>query len=214
MKIYTGTSWSEKNQRRCAELKIGMMSSPVDLVHPDKVIREVDVACDNGAFRNFRDKTAFDEKKFYGWINSIERDVDFIPAPDIVMGRMKSAEYSAKHIGKIPFKTYFVVQDGMTFEKVGHLISKCDGCFIGGSTKVGETKGWKWQMASHWIDHCHEIGLPVHMGRCPGTIVGMDSAEQMGIDSMDCSSLIRNGWLDRMDIFYKHKSEQVRLTAH
>ena len=211
MKIYTGTSWSEKNQKRCAELGIGMMSSPVDLVHPDKILKEVSVSGDNSAFRSYRDKTKFDIKRFNNWINSIEREIDFIPYPDVVCKWKESIELSKQFIGKIPFKSYFVVQDGMTFDLVHSLLSESDGCFIGGSTKVGKRKGWKWQSAPYWIKHCKEIGLPVHMGRCPATIIGMDSAEQIGIDSMDSSSLIRNQWLDRMETYATHKNEQSRF---
>ena len=213
MKIYTGTSWSKKNQKRCAELGIGMMSSPVDLVHPNKIIKTVSVSCDNGAFRNFRDKTKFDVQKFNEWINSIECKIDFIPYPDVVCKWRESIELSKQFIGQLPFKAYFVVQDGMTFDLVHNLLSESDGCFIGGSTKNGKRKGWKWQTAPHWIKHCHEIGLPVHMGRCPATIVGMDSAEQMEIDSMDSSSLIRNQWLNRLDVYTTHKKEQSRFNA-
>ncbi len=183
----------------------------MDSVHPDKILKEVKVSLDNGAFRNFRDKTQFDEQKFLKWINTIEREVDFIPLPDVVMQWKRSYELSKKYLNSIPFRKYFVVQDGMTYELVHDVLSECDGCFIGGSTVVGKREGWKWKSAPHWIKHCKEIGLPVHMGRCPGTIQGIDTAEYIGINSMDCSSLIRNGWLYRVPRFYEHRKEQARF---
>lgn len=212
MKIYTGTSWSSDNQKRCAELEIGMMSSPVDLVHPDKIISDVDVSCDNGAFRHYREGTKFDEKKFYAWMDSIERRIDFIPVPDIVRGGMESYEFSARHVDKIPFRKYFVVQDGMTFNLVHPVLSECDGCFIGGSTKVGKTEGWKWRTAPHWIENCHAIGLPVHMGRCPGNVVGLYAAQQIGIDSIDVSTLIRHQQLERVIELALHTVEQQSIS--
>jgi hypothetical protein len=213
MKIYTGTSWSISNQEKCARLNIGMMSSPVDLVHPDKIIREVSVAGDNSAFRCFRDRTKFDELRFYNWLDSLTRHIDFVPYPDIVCGKMASYEYSKKHLGRIPdIPAYFVVQDGMTFDLVYPALSECDGCFIGGSTNVGECSGWKWQVAPReFIKPCHDIGLPVHMGRCPGNLKGLDAAAHIGIDSIDVSTLIRHQLLDRVPQMRQHRKEQIRF---
>lgn len=213
MIIYTGTSWSLINQKKCAELGIGMMSSPVDPVHPDNIIREVAVAGDNSAFRHFRDKTKFDEKRFYKWLDSLTRRIDFIPYPDIVCGGMESYYYSKSHIGRIPdIPAYFVVQDGMTFDSVYPALSESDGCFIGGSTITGKCSGWKWQVAPReFINPCHEIGLPVHMGRCPGNLKGLDAAQHLGIDSIDVSTLIRHQLLDRVSQLRNHKIEQMRF---
>ena len=196
--IYTGTSWSEEIQKQCADIGVGMMSSPVDIVHPDKIISNVSVSCDNGAFRNFRDGTKFNEENFYAWLNSINRKIDFVSLPDIVCGGIKSYELSKRHVGNISHKKYFVVQDGMTFDFVYPVLSECDGCFIGGSTVIGKQDGWKWKIAPHFVERCHEIGLPVHMGRCPGNIRGMFAAQNLGIDSMDSSTLMRNQRLWRI----------------
>jgi len=209
MMIYTGTSWSEKYQIDCRDLGVGMMSSPVDLVHPDTIPKDVRVSCDNGAFRHYRDKTQFDEKKFYDWLNGIERDVDFVAVPDIVCGGEESYEFSKKHVGNITHKKYFVVQDGMTFDSVYPVLSECDGCFIGGSTVIGKCEGWKWTMAPHFVETCHSIGLPVHMGRCPGNLNGLFSAINIGIDSVDTSTLIRNQRLWRIPKLNKMVKEQM-----
>jgi hypothetical protein len=212
MKIYTGTSWSIQNQQKCADLGIGMMSSPVDPVHPNKIIKEVAVSGDNSAFRSYREGKSFDEKRFYNWLDSLDRRIDFVPYPDIPLGGMKSYEHSKKHLGLIPdIPAYFVVQDGMTFDLVYDVLSECDGCFIGGSTVTGKCKGWKWQTAPYWKKHCEEIGLPLHMGRCPGNLIGLDTAEEIGIDSIDVSTLIRHQLLDRVPQMERHRKEQKRL---
>ena len=213
MKIYTGTSWSLKNQELCALLDVGMMSSPTDLVHPDKIIKSVAVSGDNAAFNYYRNGKQFDGKAFYKWLDSLTRRIDFVPYPDIVCGGVASYEFSKKFIGTIPdIPAYLVVQDGMTFDLTYPLISECDGVFIGGSTDVGKCSGWKWQVAPReFIKPCHDIGLPVHMGRCPGTIGALYAALKLGIDSIDTSSLIRNQWLDRIPRFYKHVKEQRGL---
>ena len=211
MKIYTGTSWSKENQERCAELNIGMMSSPVDPVHPDKILPTISVSCDNGAFRWFREKKSFQEDLFYRWISTIEREPDFISVPDIVCGGMQSFNFSLKHIDNIPFKKYFVVQDGMTFDLVYPALVRCDGCFIGGSTVTGKCEGWKWMTAPTWIEKCHSIGLLVHMGRCPGNLRGLDTAAHIGIDSIDVSTLIRHQLLDRVPQMRLHRKEQKRF---
>jgi hypothetical protein len=212
MKVYTGTSWTKANQEECARLGIGMMPTPVDPVHPDTILKEVDVAFDNGAFFWHREKKKFQEKVFYNWLNGIDREPDFVAVPDIVCGGMMSREFSLLHIDRIPFKKYFVVQDGMTFESVGNTISKCDGCFIGGSTTVGKCAGWKWQVAPReFIKPCHEIGLPVHMGRCPGNVAGLYAADRIGIDSIDSSTLIRHQKLGRIEKLNLHLIEQRQL---
>lgn len=211
MKVYTGTSWTLKNQETCAKLDIGMMSSPVDLVHPDKIIHSVDVSLDNSAFRCYREGRLFNESNFYNWLNTIKRKVDFVAIPDIVCGGIKSYEFSLKHIDKITLPKYFVVQDGMTFDLVYNALSKCDGCFIGGSTVIGKCAGWKWRMATHWIKNCHDIGLKVHMGRCPGNLIGLSTADKIGIDSIDVSTLIRHQQLERVPIYRNHLLEQQSL---
>lgn len=212
MKIYTGTSWSLKRQKMCAEMNVGMMSSPVDLVHPDRIIPEVDVSADNSAFRCYRDGTLFNESLFYSWCNSIGRNIDFVSLPDIVCGGIASYELSCKHIGNTGFKEYFVVQDGMTFDLVHRALSECSGCFIGGSTVVGKCAGWKWQVApKEFVQPCHDIGLPVHMGRCPGTNTALFAAMSIGIDSIDTSTLIRNQRLHQVQKFRDHVKEQLRL---
>lgn len=102
------------------------------------------------------------------------------------------------------------MQDGMTFDLIHNAISECSGVFIGGSTNVGTCSGWKWQVApKEFIKPCHDIGLPVHMGRCPGTIEALYAALMLGIDSIDTSSLIRNRWMDRVPRFYQHVKEQT-----
>jgi hypothetical protein len=207
MIIYTGTSWNKDQQIKCADMGIGMMSSPVDIVHPDSIIKEVSVSCDNGAFRNYRDKTVFDEKKFYSWLNSIERKIDFVAIPDKVCEK-DSYEFSKKHYKNISHTKYFVAQDGMTFDAVFPVLSECDGCFIGGSTVIGKCKGWKWTIAPHFVENCHEIGLPVHMGRCPGNVKGLFAATSIGIDSIDSSTLIRNQRLWRIPKLNRLVSEQ------
>lgn len=213
MKIYTGTSWSEANQKLCAEMNVGMMPTPVDLVHPDSIIKEVEIAGDNGAFRYYREKKPFDEKKFSDWLRSIERGLDWVALPDVVMAErwQDSYEQSVRWIGKTGFKEYFVVQDGMEYDFIHAGLSECDGCFIGGSTNVGECSGWKWKMAPHWIERCKEIGLPVHMGRCPGNTIGIFTAQKIGISSIDTSSLIRNQTMFVVNQYKAMLNEQTSL---
>lgn len=215
MIVYTGTSWSESNQKLCAELNVGMMPTPVDPVAPDKIIPEVRIAGDNGAFNYYRRNVKFDEDAFYKWLSSIKRDMDWVALPDVPLPKdwRDSYNLSKRFYGTTGYKEYFVVQDGMAFDDVHALLSECDGCFIGGSTNVGDCSGWKWKTAPHWVSHCHEIDIPVHMGRCPGNVIGMFTADRLGIDSIDTSTLIRHQKLGRVINYVKLQREQTSITV-
>jgi hypothetical protein len=208
MKIYTGTSWNKVNIQKCIEYNIGWCSSPQDPIQPYDIDPKINFIYDNGAFRASQDyikgKTKsprLNESLFYSQISRMIRQPDFVCVPDIVAGGMNSYEFSLKHIDKIPYNKYFVVQDGMYFDAVYYAISKCEGVFVGGSVDLNNSlKGWKWDTAYHWIQRSHEIGLPCHIGRV-GRLEGYFKAYDLGADSVDGSTIIRHNKLDRVKEF-------------
>lgn len=204
MKIFTGTSWMRGNQQKCLEYGIGMLSSPQDPVQPDSILPEVDVIFDNGAFYAYRRGVAFDADLFYKKLNAVKRDLYFVTIPDVVANAKESYDLSLKHIDKIPFKKYFVVQDGMYWDAIYYAAASSNGVFVGGSL------GWKWDTAGYWIEHAHEIGLPCHIGRV-SSIRDLDKAAYLRADSVDGSTIIRHNLLERVPQFEKHLKEQVRF---
>ncbi len=69
---------------------------------------------------------------------------------------------------------------------------------------------WKWDTASYWIGHAHEIGLPVHIGRV-SSFKDLDKAYMLGADSVDGSTIIRHDLLERIPLFRSHVLEQGRF---
>lgn len=204
MRIFTGTSWSEEKQKKCIEYDIGMLSSPQDPVQPDMITSEIPVIFDNGAFYAYRRGKPFDEELFYSKLEGVERDLYFVTIPDVVGNGEESYKLSIKHIQTITHRKYFVVQDRMYWDAVYYAIASCDGVFIGGSIP------WKWDTASYWIGHAHEIGLPVHIGRV-SSLRDLDKAYMLGADSVDGSTIIRHNLLERVPAFRTHTKEQERF---
>jgi len=201
MKIFTGTSWNEDNIQKCIEYGIGWCTSPQDPVQPKDISPEIEYIFDNGAFFAFKKGVPFNTPLFYTQLGKIEREPYFVSVPDIVGGGLDSYNFSLQHIDKILFKKYFVVQDGMYFDAIYHAIARCDGVFVGGTLDPYDSlKGWKWDTASHWIEHAHEIGLPCHIGRV-GRLKGYFKAYDLGADSVDGSGIMRNGKLNRVKEF-------------
>ena len=204
MKIFTGTKWSVEAQKKCAEYGIGMLSSPQDPVQPDAIRDDIPVIFDNGAFYAYRRGLKFDEDLFYKKLNKVKRDLYFVTVPDVVASAKESYDLSLKHINNISHKKYFVVQDMMYWDAVYYAAASCDGLFIGGTLQ------WKWDTASYWISHAHEIGLPSHIGRV-SSFKDLDKAHLLGADSVDGSTIIRHNLLERVPRFNKHVEEQQRF---
>jgi hypothetical protein len=204
MKVFTGTTWSKERQTKCIEYNIGMLTSPQDPLQPDMIPSEIPVVFDNGAFFAYRRGKPFDEELFYSRLNSVERELYFVTVPDVVGNGEESYKLSLNHIQNITHKKYFVVQDRMYWDAVYYAAASCDGVFIGGSIP------WKWDTASYWIGHAHEIGLPVHIGRV-SSFKDLDNAYMLGADSVDGSTIIRHNLLERIPLFRSHILEQRRF---
>jgi hypothetical protein len=192
MKIFTGTTWNKIKIQQSIDLDIGWCSSPQDPVQPEKIPHDIQFIYDNGAFNSYKNQKPFDSDLFYKRLNEITRTPFFVVVPDIVGGGMDSFNFSMSHIDKIPFKKYFVIQPGMSFEKIYPGLSKCDGGFIGGYIGPAD---W-----STWIDKIHEIGLPCHIGKCC-RLEWYFIAYDLGADSVDGSYIMRHDKLKRVKEF-------------
>ena len=140
---------------------------------------------DNGAFAAWKYQTTWEEVKFKSLVNRYPH-YDFVVAPDLVGGGLRSLTRSLEYVGKIPRPLYLAVQEGMTANRVIEYIDSFDGLFIGGADL-----SWKFNTARMWADLAHLHGKKCHSGRV-GTWEGLVHMHCCGIDSVDSSTASRN----------------------
>lgn len=203
MQIFTGTSWGPERIEKHIKYGIGMVCTPNEpkAVQPNKIDPRIPVIWDNGAFHGF------DEKRYAERMSDIKRPVIFAVLPDVPMKAKESLELSKKWLNAVPFKRYLAIQDGVTFNMIHPLLSKCEGGFLGGSTE------WKWREMQKWINLCHSIGLPLHVGRCNG-LQQWDRAAILGADSCDGSTAARHNMIECIPRFYQHFTQQQRFVHY
>ncbi|MHC4372292.1 MAG: hypothetical protein ACYSW8_32205 [Planctomycetota bacterium] len=127
-------------------------------------------------------------------------DLDFIVVPDIMEAGTKSLVFSMNYATSklhTARNLALVVQDGVRPRDV----DKCDlsnftHIFVGGSVE------WKWQTAEMWVEYAHSRGLLCHIGRC-GTLKRLIHAHEMGADSVDSTSFVRNESWHIIDAYNK-----------
>jgi hypothetical protein len=157
-------------------------------------------ALDNGAFESWRRGFPWSEQRFMAMLEkawSAGLSLDFVVCPDIVAGGKESLEFSLEWRKRLrPARLALAVQDGMPFSVVNHLIARWfTHIFVGGSTE------WKWDTAAEWVRIAHERDMKCHIGRC-GTLDRLRYAKQIGADSVDSTSFVRNeSWhiIDELD---------------
>lgn len=120
-------------------------------------------ALDNGAWYAFQNGEAFDELAFGGAIELFGEGADFVVAPDIVAGGMRSFDFSAAWLPRLQglAPIAFAVQDGMTEVDVEPLLAAglIQVLFVGGSTD------WKIATMAGWVALGARYGIPTHIGR-------------------------------------------------
>jgi len=149
---------------------------------------------DNGAFRAYTRNEPWDADAFVGrlsQIGSMPRDPDFVILPDVVTNPSKTKERAMNWAGVIDSETAYPVQDGISPEAAVDL---CDR--TGSNTIfVGGTVDWKRRRAEDFVTAAHDHGLACHIGR-PGDFVW---AKQIGADSVDTTSIVRNEAWHRLE---------------
>jgi len=144
-------------------------------------------ALDNGAWTAFQRGTDFDGSLFRKAVSVLGRRADFVVAPDIVTGGMRSLSLSREWVPWLLERTRKVlipVQDGMKPGDVVYLVGPRIGLFVGGSTE------WKLASTHTWGRLSQSRGTYMHVGR-------VNSAKRIhlctaaGADSFDGTSLTR-----------------------
>jgi hypothetical protein len=145
-------------------------------------------ALDNGAWTDHTAGRDFDDERFKTLVDRLGGAADWIVAPDIVAGGIRSLRLSLVWLPHLLVRTRMVllpVQDGMgPADLVGIVLPKRIGIFLGGSTE------WKLANMQRWGEFCAERGVHYHIGRV-NTMKRFRLAHMAGADSADGSSASR-----------------------
>jgi len=142
-------------------------------------------AIDNGAWKAYRQKIAFNSEAFAGLIERLGAAADFIVLPDIVAGGIESLAMSVSWIPKLRGLRLLLLplQDGMTARDVGMVLRQNArvGLFLGGTTDFKLREMYAWGMvAATWKRY-------YHVGRV-NTARRIRLCAEAGADSFDGTS--------------------------
>jgi hypothetical protein len=124
-------------------------------------------ALDNGAWTAFTHKEPFDFKAFEYALSRMGRDADWVVAPDIVGGGMRSFDLSVAWLRRCLdscSRVLLAVQDGMTLDCVSDVVGQRIGLFVGGTTE------WKLSSMPMWGALAASKGLWFHVARVNSTV--------------------------------------------
>jgi len=211
MKIYTSNAMGE-DLKHIHHYGMGILCSSDSRFLPRRHWEGIPVALDNGAFPAFQKGRGFNEYAFLkalDCIYNLNLDLQFIVLPDIVTGGMKSLDFSMSWADRLHGNNLaFVVQDGMSLISEGGKINltlmddRISTIFVGGSVE------WKWKTAKDWVDIAHKNGKKCHIGQC-GKIEYLRRAKEIGADSCDSASFVRNKTWHLLDEFEKPERQTM-----
>lgn len=214
MVIYTVDSGTRSRQAEMLRLGYGVLLMPGGGVRSyHKKVKHI--AVDNGAYRNWIKRKEPNFALLFALLDKIKKaelDIDFVVTPDIVAGGKQSLElsifWSSPGTLLSGWPLYLAVQDGMSVDDVKPYLSRFKGIFVGGSLE------WKMYTAANWIELARRHHLKCHIGRC-GTINRLKWAYDIGANSVDSSSLLRNDKLWYAEDFLDKKQiELIKGLGH
>ena len=145
-------------------------------------------AIDNGAWGYYQRSEAFDAAAFERLIERYGGMADFVIAPDMVAGGMRSLEFSLKWLPKLRHfrRSLLPLQDGMHPSEVSDVLRSYSGCglFLGGSTEFKLREMYSWGMLACACRRYY------HVGRV-NTARRIRLAAEAGADSFDGTSASR-----------------------
>ena len=198
MIIYCGYCFGKK-QQEARSRGMGMMISTCPGWKPDKTLRGMPCALDNGAFSLSRRGFPFLEQPFFDRLmqcNAAGLTLDFIVTPDLVAQGIESLKFShhwstQTWLASAPCKA-LAVQDGMTPDVVKGYDKPFSHIFVGGSVN------WKWATAESWVAFAHSRGKRCHIGQA-GRPDAVARCRAIGADSCDSTSFARNSTFSHAD---------------
>lgn len=204
MLIYTGSpGGSQEKLDQIIRFNMGIMLSTETL----KSYSKVPCALDNGAFEAHRRGLPWMEERFFAmikkcWDNNLT--LDFIVCPDIIAGGKDSLIKSNSYVNKLkPARLALAVQDGIEPKDLDSFVWKnYDVIFVGGSEE------WKWETAEDWVMFAHINNKKCHIGRV-GTLAKLQRANEIGADSVDSTSFVRNEYWHVIDHFQNNTHQNL-----
>ena len=148
---------------------------------------------DNGAFNCYKKNKPWDATLFVRRLNQAkdkDPDPDFVILPDVVTDPRGTYRRAREWAPWIDYPTLYPCQDGVSPERACDIAEELDagGIFVGGTVE------WKRENAERFVETSHDNDLWCHIGR-PGDLVW---AEDIGADSVDTSSIVRNQAWERL----------------
>lgn len=143
-------------------------------------------ALDNGAWAAFQRGQSIDLNRFEYAVERFGGAADWVVAPDIVAGGLRSLELTEEWLHRLRFLRLILVavQDGMTPADVAPLMRPGIGIFLGGSTP------WKLATMQQWGDWAASLGAYYHVARV-NSALRIRHALRASAHSIDGSSVTR-----------------------
>ena len=191
MKIYT-TSGGGASLNYYRQYDVGCMIPSPCKSNLASIRKNCDFfALDNGAFGCYRRGLPFMREYFMDTIKKTFDagiTLDFLTCPDILCAGMESLEWSLEWAtGELRGvrNLALVVQPGMTPKKICHYLRPFSWIFVGGDNP------WKWDTLNQWVTSARDWGMKIHVGQV-GTAERLVRCDELGVDSVDSSSYMRN----------------------
>jgi hypothetical protein len=209
LKIYTGITGEIKSINQMRRLNVGAMisTSPKTTNITFRALSEIPYfALDNGAFTAYRQGYPFPEYEFLRCIALCHRKgilLDFIVCPDIVGSRgRESLEFSLYWERRIRCPMLaLVVSSPLTPEDIMPHLNRYKAVFVGGGDA-----NWQFSTLPEWVGLAKEHGKLVHVGMV-STVDKLEYAHELGVDSIDSTSFVRNKLWERIESFLSPASE-------
>lgn len=156
---------------------------------------------DNGAYHCYTEGIPWDATAFVARLNqlaSMPRDPEFVVLPDVVTNPDLTRERSQQWAGVIDYTTAFAVQDGVKPDDAIPFTQRLEAEYV----FVGGTAEWKRRHAEAFVEAAHDVGLKCHIGR-PNDLMW---AQRIGADSVDTTSIVRNGSWHKLEILEEQQT--------
>lgn len=182
---------------------------------PEKMCRfDAPYFLDNGCYKaSLDDETIWWPGPFFDRLEQLSdmpRMPDFVTLPDVPGASDGSVERSGRWLKSVRVydaPMYLPVQDGACARQEVRRATRwgCTGVFLGGSD------AHKREIVRDLVRRAHDADLNVHVGK-PGSLLW---AHDVGVDSVDTSSIVRHNAWHRLDALEAaDDSRQATLTAH
>lgn len=151
---------------------------------------------DNGAYMAAKNGEQWSKEQWYQLLTAthdMEREPDFVVLPDVYNDAERTRKRHMRFVEVVRshgYDYYSVCQPGLEPKEQVHFAESigASGIFLGGREQ------WKRTHARTFRDLAHAHGLQIHVGQ-PGNL---QWARRIGIDSVDTTSIVRNGAYGRL----------------